>query len=664
MHASPRWKCASHPVLAILFMLWKLDALKTRGPLTDDWFSSFAESESTYSPDGDRSAQAAPGGWDHNSELGNAAWFHESPSGGGKDAWQTHSPGLQPSGRWHVENGGAWSQDYRPAGRAGAGAGRAEWFDSSVKQYDSFGRRMLPDMHSSRRDLLWFERTVNTTLTCDSVGCTASSQLQVFDSRREEAPPLQAEPWPPPDDFDDLYSGERLLWIRVNGQVVSTDCFPMISGCNRTAQAPLFHCLREMPVDTFLGSAGVITISARISDVVDECPYHGHLLAGVPMVTCMVAPLRASPPSAVPELVALFAAQPAACLLSVKVFQTDYDGEDGTAELIDFVRVGGTDLATRLSPGLNPCRAAWTGNPLALSDMTYTLLQNQDVTATFLNGTLDVLAKITPDVDECARDGYLLNGLVELTCSFVGIQAAPPLPVVQPAPAPAPAPAPRPAGVASPPAPTVAPRPAPPPAPLSTGSSGTAVTTGAAVCATTCAGAAASSIAGSTAGSTAGSAAGSTTGPAASTAAGNASPITDAVSSSDAGTLCTQSPADAAPAEAEPAPEAPQAGFMIAPFGRTDTGLELQQQSEVTQATLVDAIEDAQVSQIKVSIFRALTRLRAAQIKEFDTIARIESTSIDDFNDDHHFRVENPLRYIHDNEPAVSTDKYSSFHVD
>lgn len=37
---------------------------------------------------------------------------------------------------------------------------------------------------------------------------------------------------------------------------------------------------------------------------------------------------------------------------------------------------------------------------------------------------------------------------------------------------------------------------------------------------------------------------------------------------------------------------------------------------------LVDAVENAEVAEIKRAVFRALTRLRAASVKEFDTIAR------------------------------------------
>mmetsp|Transcript_361 Transcript_361/g.1236 ORF Transcript_361/g.1236 Transcript_361/m.1236 type:complete len:171 (-) Transcript_361:66-578(-) len=105
-----------------------------------------------------------------------------------------------------------------------------------------------------------------------------------------------------------------------------------------------------------------------------------------------------------------------------------------------------------------------------------------------------------------------------------------------------------------------------------------------------------------------------------------------------------------------------ETAVVIAPFGREDTAAELQNHAARTQDTLVDAVENAEVAEIKRSVFRALTRLRAAEIKEFDTIARLETQAIDEYNDNHHFRAENPLDYLSSVEPAVVEDKYTSFH--
>mmetsp|Transcript_108069 Transcript_108069/g.271869 ORF Transcript_108069/g.271869 Transcript_108069/m.271869 type:complete len:161 (-) Transcript_108069:57-539(-) len=100
----------------------------------------------------------------------------------------------------------------------------------------------------------------------------------------------------------------------------------------------------------------------------------------------------------------------------------------------------------------------------------------------------------------------------------------------------------------------------------------------------------------------------------------------------------------------------------IAPFGKEDTAKELQDHAAKTQDTLVDAVENAEVAEIKRAVFRALTRLRAAQIKEFDTIARLETQAIDAYNDAHHYRGENPLEHLSSDEPPVPTDKLSAFH--
>merc|ERR1712194_689056 len=71
-------------------------------------------------------------------------------------------------------------------------------------------------------------------------------------------------------------------------------------------------------------------------------------------------------------------------------------------------------------------------------------------------------------------------------------------------------------------------------------------------------------------------------------------------------------------------------------LAKEDTAKELQDHAAKTQDTLVDAVENAEVAEIKRAVFRALTRLRAATIKEFDTIARLETQAIDSYNDAHH----------------------------
>jgi hypothetical protein len=133
-----------------------------------------------------------------------------------------------------------------------------------------------------------------------------------------------------------------------------------------------------------------------------------------------------------------------------------------------------------------------------------------------------------------------------------------------------------------------------------------------------------------------------------------------------------QKPANFLQTRQDPAPEDTLAKEMthdlemnfnkIAPFGKEDTAKELQDHAADTQDTLVDAVENAEVAEIKRAVFRALTRLRAATIKEFDTIARLETQAIDAYNDAHHYRAENPLSHLHEDEAPVETDKLKSFH--
>ena len=60
---------------------------------------------------------------------------------------------------------------------------------------------------------------------------------------------------------------------------------------------------------------------------------------------------------------------------------------------------------------------------------------------------------------------------------------------------------------------------------------------------------------------------------------------------------------------------------LVAPFGKEDTAAELQSHAARTQDTLLNAMENAEVTEIKRAVLRALTRLRATETKEFDTIA-------------------------------------------
>jgi len=126
-----------------------------------------------------------------------------------------------------------------------------------------------------------------------------------------------------------------------------------------------------------------------------------------------------------------------------------------------------------------------------------------------------------------------------------------------------------------------------------------------------------------------------------------------------------------APARAEPLPPAvvpeqhdshPTKAPRVEPFGREDSARQLQDHASRTQDTLVDAFENAQLAEVKSTVFRALSRLRTAHIKEYDTIARLETQAIDAYNDKHTYRRENPLTHLSDYEGPVDGDKLTSFH--
>merc|ERR1719198_2382454 len=143
---------------------------------------------------------------------------------------------------------------------------------------------------------------MNGTMACAAAGCIANATLQAFDGATEIASHCKFSLYLHPTDFDDQYSGERLTFISVNGATVNTDCFPMVSGCNMTTQAPMFSCLRDLSLDSLIDSTGTLRIAAQISDVVDECPYQGNLLSAVPMVTCLVQPKPTPAPMGQPVL--------------------------------------------------------------------------------------------------------------------------------------------------------------------------------------------------------------------------------------------------------------------------------------------------------------------------------------------------------------------------
>ena len=95
----------------------------------------------------------------------------------------------------------------------------------------------------------WVERSVNTTLTCETPGCTGWSLMEIYDASSEEIANCHMSFAVHPTDFDDFHSGERVEFIDGNGARLHTDCFPVQSSCS-TVDNPVFYCLMDISRDT------------------------------------------------------------------------------------------------------------------------------------------------------------------------------------------------------------------------------------------------------------------------------------------------------------------------------------------------------------------------------------------------------------------------------
>lgn len=482
--SSARLRAGVDQGLAVSLLQVKASRVEEHGVQAPaSFFDDFPQGESTYNAD---ATQRRPQGWDlhpdkTSAKLGGlkaAVFYHESESGGSKQAFQTHYPALSSSpgnrdstvGDWTTDGAGRWHQEYEAVSLARTPEHKeASWFDNEVLQYDGLGRYKLPDEvhYSNGTSEVWEERTVNTTIACAEAGCTATARLQAFDAATEKGKDCRLNVHIHPTDFDDQYSGERLTYIKVNGVLATTDCFPMVSGCNASTQRHTFPCLSDMSLDNIIQADGAVTVETQIPEVVDECPYNGNLLSGVPTVTCLVSQKESPPPQMVvagaapvqplspgvpPEMALPYVAATMplrcpergctavadvelsialvpvkTCLMDVVLYQTDFDDLEGTNELVEFIKVGSGNtsktLAEDVKPGGNPCRQMWKdGTTRTEAETEYRALAKRDVTEDALGGVLRVAAKISDSVDECAHNGYLLNGYVTVNCT-VGDEA-------------------------------------------------------------------------------------------------------------------------------------------------------------------------------------------------------------------------------------------------
>jgi len=442
-----------------------------------EWFGGFHEGESTYDQDAVEQESALPEPaaeptsgsppWipDVLQASGmSSEWFDESKSGGSNQAWQTHFPAVEdvlsanPLGSmlspWERQTGGAWRQAFKTEQAAmraldDSDKKEAQWFDASVSHYDPFGRVREPSTHSGRRYLDWELRSRNVSFACGPPGCTANATLDVYDPATEQARHCRLHVGLHATDYDDEFSREFLEFFMVNGIIVNTMCDPMAKECNNSipaAQRPLYPCLENYPLHTILRpDNGIMNVSGKISPMVDECPVDGNMLSGIATATCFVrpkpstpapllavtpapselgengtSPLQCTTPGCVANATVLLHPDlivNKTCLLTVRIFQTDFDGEHGSLEEVEWVNVSKENVALNRKPGRNPCKEHAAGT-LAEDDNVepFILVDARDVTDDAMDGAVSVTAKISDMVDECGSDGFLLNGEAEVDC--------------------------------------------------------------------------------------------------------------------------------------------------------------------------------------------------------------------------------------------------------
>lgn len=469
-----------------------------------------------------------------------AEWFEESASGGPDAAWRTRFPELESDGvaldkvPFLPDHIGLRVQDYIPTAATSIAhvysirdSKHAGWFEESVDDYDRLGRRMPATAHSDRWYYNWTKESWSVPIGCEKSGCMANATLKTFDSTKFQHAKCQLSFKIHATDFDDEYSREYVEWLLMNEMRVMKFCDPMTKGCGRNqnvSKRGMHPCLTDYPIDDLLTNDTTLKFASKISEMVDECPVDNKLLNGNISVTCFLRPWppppkkpNPQPPSSqcVPYVVDLrcrehgcnasAAAKPCyppqdgeKCMLTVKIWQTDFDQDHGSVEVVEWVKVNGEEVETSLKPGKkpwkgrNPCKEALEGKPKSdkagllarghglrssmsheaekkarsrspmygvaedrqtmwsdefvtskldgfnesfalglgasfrnrsangwreVDDVMETIVKERDVTKEILaNGSVLVEAKISQMVDECAKDGYLLNAEAFIKC--------------------------------------------------------------------------------------------------------------------------------------------------------------------------------------------------------------------------------------------------------
>jgi len=344
-------------------------------------------------------------------------WFEESISGGSTGAWRTgfpsaetfHNEGVK-AVPWIPSRGGRQKMTYIPSTATSVGRmldmnmkKDAPWFDQDISNYDEFGRNRPPSENSDRFYWDWEKKSWSVPLTCSQPGCVANATLKTFDAKALQHAKCRLYVGVHLTDFDDEYSREFVEWIIVNGARINSRCDPMGKGCNTSVvekDRGLHPCVSDYPLDNLLNitEGTELKIAGKISEMVDECPVNNNLLSGEARVTCYVkphppkprtpspvrpgtidptncsnsTPLQCWEPGCTANATAMACRPPEKgqkCLLSVKIWQTDFDGDHGSKEVVEWVKVNGKNISKDLKPGRNPCKEVYEGKPASAASL-------------------------------------------------------------------------------------------------------------------------------------------------------------------------------------------------------------------------------------------------------------------------------------------------------
>jgi hypothetical protein len=188
---------------------------------------------------------------------------------------------------------------------------------------------------------------------------------------------------------------------------------------------------------------GTLQLSAKISSMVDECPFNGNLLSGVAKASCLVrkhipitltttaAPDQSTTPGHAEALLQCkehgceakavlkmnaSSVKGQSCKLTVKINQTDFDKDHGSPEWVEWIKLNGTQVKAKCEPGQNPCKTQNLDEDYVKRPEAFTCVSDQAVDVQALSGVVEVTAKLSQKVDECASQGFLLDGLAVVDC--------------------------------------------------------------------------------------------------------------------------------------------------------------------------------------------------------------------------------------------------------